>query len=156
MTNGNTYEINKQLNEREDFDALQEVTTELEQAEARIEELEAAIKRQASASKKLRSFDLERTQHLEAIDRSEYTAAKTLDSERHANEILTHRIEELEAKLSKSEALLAKAVEAERVYCANVVKHFYDNGFFTKPDDNINRTTLAELKGHLICLKPLE
>ena len=57
------------------------------------------------------------------------------------------RIEELEAKLSKSEALLAKAVEAERVYCANVVKHFYDNGFFTKPDDIINRTTLAELKG---------
>ena len=58
-----------------------------------------------------------------------------------------YRIEELEAKLSKSEALLAKAVEAERVYCANVVKHFYDNGFFTKPDDIINRTTLAELKG---------
>ena len=56
-------------------------------------------------------------------------------------------VEELEAKLSKSEALLAKAVEAERVYCANVVKHFYDNGFFTKPDDIINRTTLAELKG---------
>ena len=55
--------------------------------------------------------------------------------------------EELEAKLSKSEALLVKSVEAERVYCANVVKHFYDNGFFTKPDDTINRTTLAELKG---------
>ena len=60
---------------------------------------------------------------------------------------MADRIEELEAKLSKSEALLAKAVEAERVYCANVVKHFYDNGFFTKPDDIINRTTLAELKG---------
>jgi hypothetical protein len=62
-------------------------------------------------------------------------------------EEMADRIEELEAKLSKSEALLAKAVEAERVYCANVVKHFYDNGFFTKPDDIINRTTLAELKG---------
>ena len=35
-------------------------------------------------------------------------------------------VEELEAKLSKSEALLAKAVEAERVYCANVVKHFIE------------------------------
>jgi hypothetical protein len=102
MTDGNTYAINKHLNDQEDWDALQEVTTELEQAEA--------------------------------------------------------RIEELEGKLSKSEALLAKAVEAERVYCANVVKHFYDNGFtgvlriydngfFTKPDDIINRTTLAELKG---------
>ena len=42
---------------------------------------------------------------------------------------MADRIEELEAKLSKSEALLAKAVEAERVYCANVVKHFHDNGF---------------------------
>lgn len=49
-----------------------------------------------------------------------------------AVKVVADRIEELEAKLSKSEALLAKAVEAERVYCANVVKHFYDNGFFPK------------------------
>jgi len=70
----------------------------------RIEELEAAIKWQASASKKLRSFDLERTRQLEAIDRSEYTAAKTLDSERQVNEMLTDRIEELEAKLAKAVA----------------------------------------------------
>lgn len=41
MTDGNTYAINKHLDEREDYDALQEVTAELEQAEARIEELEA-------------------------------------------------------------------------------------------------------------------
>ena len=60
---------------------------------------------------------------------------------------LVDRIEELEAKLSKSEALLAKAVEAERVYCAKVVKHCYDNGCYTKPDDISNRTTRAELKG---------
>jgi seryl-tRNA synthetase len=45
MTDGNTYAINKHLNEREDFDALEEVTAELEQAEARIEELEAENKR---------------------------------------------------------------------------------------------------------------
>ena len=38
MTDGNTH-----LDEREDWDALQEVTTELEQAEARIEELEAKL-----------------------------------------------------------------------------------------------------------------
>ena len=43
MTDGNTYVINKYLNEREDWDALQEVTVELEQAEARIEELEAEL-----------------------------------------------------------------------------------------------------------------
>ena len=86
MTDGNTYAINKYLNDQEDWDALQEVTAELEQAEARIEELSNCV----------------------AV---------------------------LEAKLSKSEALLTKAVEAERVYCANVVKHFYDNGFSTKHDD---------------------
>jgi len=43
MTDGNTYAINKYLDEREDYDALQEVTAELEQAEARIEELEAKL-----------------------------------------------------------------------------------------------------------------
>ena len=43
MTDGNTHAINKHLNEREDWDALQEVTAELEQAEARIEELEAKL-----------------------------------------------------------------------------------------------------------------
>jgi ABC-type phosphate transport system auxiliary subunit len=43
MTDGNTYAINKHLNDQEDWDALQEVTTELEQAEARIEELEKEL-----------------------------------------------------------------------------------------------------------------
>ena len=44
MSDGNTYAISKHLDEREDWDALQEVTSELEQAEARIEELEAKLK----------------------------------------------------------------------------------------------------------------
>jgi ferritin-like protein len=43
MTDGNTYAINKHLNDQEDWDALQEVTAELEQAEARIEELEGKL-----------------------------------------------------------------------------------------------------------------
>ena len=43
MTDGNTYAINQHLNEREDYDALQEVTAALEQAEARIEELESEL-----------------------------------------------------------------------------------------------------------------
>ena len=47
MTDGNTYAINKRLDELEDFDALQEVTAELEQAEARIEELELAVRYEA-------------------------------------------------------------------------------------------------------------
>lgn len=45
MTDGNTHAINQHLDEREDWDALQEVTAELEQAEARIEELEAKLER---------------------------------------------------------------------------------------------------------------
>ena len=50
MTDGNTHAIAQHLDEREDWDALQEVTAELEQAEsdmlaglARIEELEAKL-----------------------------------------------------------------------------------------------------------------
>ena len=45
MTDGNTYAINKHLNDQEDWDALQEVTAELEQAEARIEKLEGMLAR---------------------------------------------------------------------------------------------------------------
>ena len=50
MTDGNTHAINQYLDEREDWDALQEVTVELEQAEsdnilliARIAKLEAEL-----------------------------------------------------------------------------------------------------------------
>ena len=49
MTDGNTYAINKHLDERADFDALQEATTELEQAEARIEGLEAKLAKAVKA-----------------------------------------------------------------------------------------------------------
>ena len=43
MTDGNTQSYAQYLDEREEWDALQEVTVELEQAEARIEELEAKL-----------------------------------------------------------------------------------------------------------------
>jgi hypothetical protein len=43
MTDGNAQAIAQYLDEREEWDALQEVTVELEQAEARIEELEAKL-----------------------------------------------------------------------------------------------------------------
>ena len=56
MTDGNTHAINQHLDEREDWDALQEVTAELEQAErdnilliARIEELEAKLAKAVEA-----------------------------------------------------------------------------------------------------------
>ena len=60
MTDGNTYAINKHL-EREDYDELQEVTAELQQAESaiislidRIEELEAKL---AKAIEDLKSIE---------------------------------------------------------------------------------------------------
>ena len=43
MTDGNTYEISKHLDELEDYDALQEVTAELEQAEAETKKYHDAI-----------------------------------------------------------------------------------------------------------------
>lgn len=53
MTDGNTYAINKHLDEREDYDALQEVTAELDQAEARIEELEGKLAKAVETLEKL-------------------------------------------------------------------------------------------------------
>lgn len=43
MTDGNTYAINKYLNEREDWDTLQEAEIYLDELEARIEELEGKL-----------------------------------------------------------------------------------------------------------------
>ena len=40
MTDGNTYAIDEYLDEREDYDALQEITEHIEQLEAHIEKLE--------------------------------------------------------------------------------------------------------------------
>lgn len=45
MTDGNTHAIAQHLDEREDWDELQDVTAALEQAEARIEELEAKLEK---------------------------------------------------------------------------------------------------------------
>lgn len=56
MTDGNTYAINKHLDEREDYDALQEVTAELEQAEVRIDELEAKLAKAVEVLEGVKSF----------------------------------------------------------------------------------------------------
>ena len=67
MTDGNTDAINKHLDEREDYDALQEVKAELEQAEARIEELETTLQQERSVKwKVLESPFKQRVQELEA------------------------------------------------------------------------------------------
>ena len=59
MTDGNTYAINKRLNDQEDWDALQEVTAELEQAEARIEELEAKLAKAMQVIEMIASADVD-------------------------------------------------------------------------------------------------
>ena len=71
----------------------------------RIEALEAAIKRQSGAAATLRAITLAEVQDLKNMDRSEYNAAKTLDSERDANAILTAQVEALEAALAKADAV---------------------------------------------------
>ena len=59
MTDGNTYVINKYLNDQEDWDALQEVTAELEQAEARIEELEGKLVKAMKVIEMIASADVD-------------------------------------------------------------------------------------------------
>jgi len=136
----------------------------------RAKELEAAIKRQAGAARTLRQLTLAEVQHLSDMDRSEYFAAQTINSERDANAILTDRIEELEVKLSSvklelnaavkllaaagdglrlmarvemAEAKLAVAVEAlKKLHRRQDTLETFDSAV-----DDIVSTTLAELKG---------
>ena len=54
-----------------------------------VDRLNAAIVRQAGAARTLRESTLAEVQHLKDMDRSEYHAAASLDSERKANEVLT-------------------------------------------------------------------
>ena len=57
MTNGKTVTVTEKLNSEEDFDALQEVTAELEQAEARIRELEAKLSKAVWRLEEMRDDD---------------------------------------------------------------------------------------------------
>ena len=128
MTDGNTYAINKHLDEREDYDALQEVTAELEQAEAdnimligRIEELEAKL---AEAERSLDISCVIIDKLMEDEDMSD-DLMKRLDSLHKQATVershfyvgscakdAMHRIEELEAKLVKAVGDLQSMPEA--------------------------------------------
>ena len=96
MTDGNTYEINKRLNDEEDWDALQEVTAELEQAEARIEELEAQVGGANS---------IIATEQAEVLALRKKMAKAVAELEQAES-----RIEELEAKLDQAQWLLCDAL----------------------------------------------
>lgn len=71
---------------------------ETERLRADNERLQKAIIRQAGAAKTLREFTLAEVQHLKDMDRSEYHAAASLDSERNANNILTDENDKLRAE----------------------------------------------------------
>jgi DNA repair exonuclease SbcCD ATPase subunit len=120
MTDGNTYAINKHLDEREDYDALQEVTAELEQAEARIEELEAE-------NKTLRSMvadviaDTGDDPKIMAVSRAEW-AARALAAEAELEQAWAENEKcydawlDAQAEIIELEAKLAKALaELERL-----------------------------------------
>ena len=136
MTDGNTYEINRRLNDQEDWDALQEVTAELEQAEARIEELEAQV---------------EGANSIIATEQAEVLALRKKMAKAVAE------LEQAEARIVELEAKLAKAVSftSDVAYRATTIEHDRDEMWLLdldvlrhERDCDITqaRTTLAELK----------
>ena len=105
MTDGNTYLINKYLDEREDYDALQEVTAELDQAEAdnimlieRLEELSNCV---ALLEAKLTNQTHMITQVFALLDVTEETEDGRVF---HPNQIRSSRVLDAE----KLDALLAE------------------------------------------------
>jgi len=133
-----------------DYETAPEAADRIDELEKQNASLEAAIKRQASAARTLRSCALAEVQHLSEMDRSEYFAAHTLDSERDANAILTDRIEELEAKLAKAMVGLVQSRDELDQYS----QHEYPSDHpvherYRQRDYDANpaRATLAELKG---------
>ena len=147
-----------------------EAADRIEELEKQNASLEAAIKRQAGAARTLREYTLAEVRHLSDMDRSEYFAAQTVDSERDANAMLTERIKELEkacnewAEVSQSNYQRAKAAEAKLAVVVEALEFIALN--FNKPDRGLTdfgerqhylfvacrlrdkaRTTLAEIKG---------
>ena len=100
MTDGNTHAIAQHLDEREDWDALQEVTAELEQAEARIEELEAELHLMKTAG------------IIEVAIRNPNVSEYMAHWERRA--------EGAEAKLAKAVEVADKSIKWLRLYGADV------------------------------------
>jgi hypothetical protein len=74
----------------------------------RAEAAEVAIKRQAGAAKTLREFTLAEVQDLRDADRSEYFAAKSLQSEHDANAMLTDENDKLTAERDALQAEVAR------------------------------------------------
>lgn len=73
--------------------------------QAENDKLNVAIKRQSGAAKTLRASIMAEVQHLKDMDRGEYFASKSLDSEREANSILTAERDAWKARAEAAEAV---------------------------------------------------
>ena len=94
--------LNDEYWSQEAADAITALRSQNAAKDARIAELEAAIKRQAGAARTIQATTAmiaqNENQRLRAIDRSEYNAAATVESEREANSILTDENDQLRAE----------------------------------------------------------
>lgn len=93
---------------------LEEAADCIEGLQAENDKLNAAIKRQSGAAKTLRASIMAEVQHLKDMDRGEYFASKSLDSEREANSILTAERDAWKARAEAAEAALTRAYERGR------------------------------------------
>ena len=126
MTDGNTDAINKHLDDQEDFDALQEIYAELEQAEAKIVELEDILSLRTN-------LPGEATYLIHKLE------AKLAAKEKLVLALAGDKID-LVSELAGVKGKLAKASEALEYYSVEAFCLGADNSL-------VARTTLAELKG---------
>ena len=161
MTDGNTYEINKNLDKEDDGDETQETHTEREQAEARIEELEAKLEDQAERIEELEQacevvsseFEGELWQACRRLlqkthfdfNGTDVDGIRADDFESHMNETLVEfdngiaSAEAAEAKLAKAVCFVGE-VEAGPSW-GESLPSWVNSRMLSA------RTTLAELKG---------
>lgn len=112
----------------EDLDHAPDPVRILRELSARLTDAEAAIKRQSAAARTIQQTTAmiaqNENERLRQIDRSEYTAAATLDSERAANARLTAELEAAEAERDRLREALEQS-EAHVDSCKLQVKTLY-------------------------------
>lgn len=117
--------LSEWMNEAAD-EATEELRAEIARLRAEVERLTAALATVQRAARTLHAVGLEITRNavaaaigdaaaLREVDRTEYTAAANLDSERQANAMLTEALDRAEAALADERAhadVMAEAAEA--------------------------------------------
>lgn len=109
---------------------IKEADATMKAAAEAIAALEAAIKRQSGAARTIQATTAmvaqNENERLRRIDRSEYNAAATVDSEREANSRLTEELDAANARAEKAEADLA-AWKANAEALANATTTLLDD-----------------------------